>query len=129
MPIPLVAFPCGSASARSVFFFLYANAADRLTEVVVFPTPPFWFTTAITFAMCERPFIIYCTYYFSTFILNSKEKFKKVFENIKYTCKKLNILLANNNPCNKKTTNVSRETFVVCKFKGVKMFHVKHFLN
>ena len=32
-------------SRRSVFFPAIANAALRLTEVVVFPTPPFWFTT------------------------------------------------------------------------------------
>ena len=28
-----------------------ASPAARLTDVVVFPTPPFWFTTAMTLAI------------------------------------------------------------------------------
>jgi hypothetical protein len=33
---------------RRVFFFFRAIAAARLMEVVVFPTPPFWFATERT---------------------------------------------------------------------------------
>src|SRR5688572_15179531 len=40
--------PCGSASTISVLSPRRANAAARLTAVVVLPTPPFWLTTART---------------------------------------------------------------------------------
>ena len=40
-PNPLVVFPWGSVSITNIFLFLAANAADKLIEVVVFPTPPF----------------------------------------------------------------------------------------
>ena len=43
MPIPLVAFACGSASTRSVVRSAAARHAARFTAVVVLPTPPFWF--------------------------------------------------------------------------------------
>ena len=39
--MPDEAFPCGSASINNVFFSNIPNAADKLTDVVVFPTPPF----------------------------------------------------------------------------------------
>ena len=41
------AFPWGSASINRTFFSKTPRAADRLTDVVVFPTPPFWFATEI----------------------------------------------------------------------------------
>ena len=42
-----VALPCGSMSISSTFLFAFAREAARLTAVVVFPTPPFWFVMAI----------------------------------------------------------------------------------
>src|SRR4030095_6943346 len=36
-------------SARSTLRPFSASAADRFSEVVVLPTPPFWFATAIIF--------------------------------------------------------------------------------
>src|SRR5437867_4507592 len=47
MPSPVVAFPCGSRSIRSVCLSARESPAARLTAVVVFPTPPFWLTTAM----------------------------------------------------------------------------------
>ena len=47
MPSPLVAFPCGSPSTSSVLCSATAKLAARLTAVVVFPTPPFWFAIAM----------------------------------------------------------------------------------
>src|SRR6266567_3946389 len=46
--MPLVALPCGSPSIKRVRFSAAARLAARLTAVVVFPTPPFWFAIAIT---------------------------------------------------------------------------------
>src|SRR5260221_7532642 len=48
MPTALVDLPCGSASMSSVFRSAVASEAARFTAVVVFPTPPFLFATAIT---------------------------------------------------------------------------------
>src|SRR4029453_9726845 len=48
---PAVALPWGSKSMRRVGRSAAASAAARLTAVVVFPTPPFWFTTLRTRAM------------------------------------------------------------------------------
>src|SRR5688572_13008583 len=48
MPQPMVALPCGSRSMSSVRRLVAAREAARLTAVVVFPTPPFWFAMAIT---------------------------------------------------------------------------------
>src|SRR4030066_1627364 len=47
-PIPDVAFAWGSRSTRRVRFSLTARGAARLPAVVVFPTPPFWLATAMT---------------------------------------------------------------------------------
>src|SRR3974390_3138587 len=47
-PTPLLALPCGSRSSSKVFRSAAATLAARLTAVVVLPTPPFWFTTAMT---------------------------------------------------------------------------------
>src|SRR3989442_10893691 len=51
MPTPLVEFACGSASTSSVLRSAVASDAARLTAVVVFPTPPFWFAIARTSAI------------------------------------------------------------------------------
>ena len=48
IPMPLVAFPCGSPSISSVRCSAAARLAARFTAVVVFPTPPFWFAIAST---------------------------------------------------------------------------------
>src|SRR5262249_19979693 len=45
-PTPLVAFPCGSPSTRSVRCSAAARLAARFTAVVVLPTPPFWLAIA-----------------------------------------------------------------------------------
>src|SRR4051812_9768180 len=55
MPVPLVALPCGSRSTSSTCCSCAAREAARFTAVVVFPTPPFWFTTASTSAMRPSP--------------------------------------------------------------------------
>src|SRR5581483_4160517 len=47
-PRPVVALACGSRSTSSVRKPSSASAAPRLMAVVVLPTPPFWFATAIT---------------------------------------------------------------------------------
>jgi hypothetical protein len=47
-PTPLLAFPWGSRSTSSVRLSAAATLAATFTAVVVLPTPPFWFTTAIT---------------------------------------------------------------------------------
>src|SRR5262245_37003154 len=48
MPTPLVALAWGSTSARRTELPLIARAALRFTAVVVFPTPPFCLTMAMT---------------------------------------------------------------------------------
>ena len=52
--------PCGSASISNTFLPVCASPTPRLTVVVVFPTPPFWFVMAITlqFSMRFPPFSI-----------------------------------------------------------------------
>ena len=47
MPQPMVALPCGSMSISSTLRRVAANEAARFTAVVVLPTPPFWFATAM----------------------------------------------------------------------------------
>src|ERR1700757_3604426 len=49
-PTPLLALPWGSRSMSRVRFSAAATLAATLTAVVVFPTPPFWLTTAMTWA-------------------------------------------------------------------------------
>ncbi len=41
MPIPDDELPCGSISTSNVLYSAAAMEADKLIEVVVFPTPPF----------------------------------------------------------------------------------------
>src|SRR4030066_1584012 len=55
-PIPDVAFAWGSRSTRRVRFSVTAREARGLTAVVVFPTPPFWLATAVTWTkrFCSR---------------------------------------------------------------------------
>ena len=50
-PKPLDVLPCGSASTTSTRLPSAATHADRLTLVVVLPTPPFWFVIAMILAM------------------------------------------------------------------------------
>ena len=47
MPAAEVALAWGSISIRRTFLFTLARVAAKFTAVVVFPTPPFWFVTAI----------------------------------------------------------------------------------
>ena len=54
MPQPIVAFDCGSRSISSTRRCVAASDAARLTQVVVLPTPPFWFATQITLPMRYR---------------------------------------------------------------------------
>src|SRR5690242_6042873 len=51
MPMPDVAFPCGSASTNRDLCPQLAITAAKCTAVVVLHTPPFWFATAIILAM------------------------------------------------------------------------------
>ena len=48
IPNPVEAFPCGSKSITNTLRPTSARQAPRLTAVVLFPTPPFWFAMAIT---------------------------------------------------------------------------------
>src|SRR5210317_1288558 len=50
MPLPMVALPWGSRSTSNTRFFMAASEAARFTQVVVLPTPPFWFAIAIILA-------------------------------------------------------------------------------
>src|SRR5215469_13960275 len=47
MPRPLVLLDCGSRSLTRTWAPRSASAAPRFMTVVVFPTPPFWFATAM----------------------------------------------------------------------------------
>ena len=47
-PCDIVRLPCGSRSISSTRWPCSANATPRLSVVVVFATPPFWFASAIT---------------------------------------------------------------------------------
>src|SRR3546814_18323341 len=47
MPIPVLAFPCGSRSTIKTCSPIAASAVARLMAVVVLPTPPFWFAIVI----------------------------------------------------------------------------------
>ena len=53
-PDAVVAFPWGSMSINSVLRLVFARAAERLTAVVVLPTPPFWFAIAITLFILQK---------------------------------------------------------------------------
>ena len=46
-PQPMVALPWGSRSTSSTRRWVAASEAARFTAVVVLPTPPFWFATAM----------------------------------------------------------------------------------
>ena len=48
MPWLIVRFPCGSRSISRTRCPNSTNATPRLSVVVVFATPPFWFANAIT---------------------------------------------------------------------------------
>jgi len=50
IPSPVDAFPCGSKSISRIFWPASAKAAPMLIVVVVLPTPPFWFATAMILA-------------------------------------------------------------------------------
>ena len=54
-PIPEVALAWGSKSHSSTRLPSSWRAAAILTVVVVLPTPPFWLTTAMIFAMEAPP--------------------------------------------------------------------------
>ena len=47
--------PCGSKSINNTHLFCMARAAAKLTQVVVFPTPPFWLAIAIILATVLIP--------------------------------------------------------------------------
>lgn len=51
-PSPEEAFAWGSRSTINVRMSAAARDAARLIAVVVFPTPPFWFATAMIRAIC-----------------------------------------------------------------------------
>ena len=51
MPTPVVALPCGSMSTNKVGASETARYAAILTELVVFPTPPFWLAIEIIFVL------------------------------------------------------------------------------
>src|SRR5690349_21992634 len=55
MPMPVEALPCGSRSISSTRCPVAAKAVARLIAVVVLPTPPFWFATAIRIMRASAP--------------------------------------------------------------------------
>ena len=55
-PIPWVAFPCGSKSTKSTLLPIYDKPDARFMDVVVFPTPPFWFAIAMIFPIILLPY-------------------------------------------------------------------------
>src|SRR5580704_15750864 len=58
MPLPIVALPWGSRSISSTRRRVAASEAARFTEVVVLPTPPFWFAMAMTRFMGDS--VLHC---------------------------------------------------------------------
>src|SRR5207302_5384159 len=62
MPTPLVELPWGSRSTSRMMRPREARAADRLTAVLVFPTPPFWLTIANVFPVGCDPISVYGFY-------------------------------------------------------------------
>src|SRR5216684_9308799 len=54
MPTPLVLLPWGSKSTSNVRFSAAPRHAARLIAVVVLPTPPFWFATAMMLPIADR---------------------------------------------------------------------------
>ena len=66
-PSPLVAFPCGSASINNTFLPFFAIIVLKLTVVVVFPTPPFWFATDIILHIFLPPILV--NFFFSLIYL------------------------------------------------------------
>ena len=63
-PRPEVALACGSASSSRTFLPSRASEAARLMAVVVLPTPPFWFASAITFAILFSCSFAYGLYFY-----------------------------------------------------------------
>ena len=59
-PSPVPALPCGSISTSRTRRCVAASDAARLTQVVVLPTPPFWFATAIIRVICSGPAQQHC---------------------------------------------------------------------
>ena len=56
--MPELALPWGSQSTSNTFLSIRLRAAQRLTQVVVLPTPPFWFAIAISLAhLCSNYFV------------------------------------------------------------------------
>src|SRR5437867_1404195 len=55
MPTPLVELLCGSRSSNSTDLPRLPSEAARFTAVVVLPTPPFWFATAMTLPTTLSP--------------------------------------------------------------------------
>src|SRR5512132_3046001 len=53
MPCDIVRFACGSMSTHRTRKPFSENATARLSAVVVFATPPFWFANAMTLGFCS----------------------------------------------------------------------------
>src|SRR5574344_948221 len=70
IPKPLVLLPCGSLSNSNTFLPISARQDAKFIHVVVFPTPPFWLATAITFPPLFTPFI----FFFISIILTQSRK-------------------------------------------------------
>ena len=57
-PKALVELACGSQSISNTLFSIRAKEADKFTDVVVLPTPPFWFAIAIILATIHSFFFL-----------------------------------------------------------------------
>ena len=65
MPIPVLALPWGSESISNVFLLIADKEVAKLIEVVVYPTPHFWFATEIILTI----FIFNIIYFKNTTII------------------------------------------------------------
>src|SRR2546428_10635038 len=72
IPTPLVACACGSLSTSKTCVPERARAADTLTAVVDFPTPPFWFAMAMTRPIDQTPLSVVPAISLRTFRLTER---------------------------------------------------------
>jgi hypothetical protein len=83
--MPEVALAWGSKSHKSTRFPRYFSAAARLTQVVVFPTPPFWFTIATIFATFPTHFLsvfLFSISHFRAVSIENLQNEKKLEKNV-----------------------------------------------
>src|SRR5690554_7218960 len=90
-PLPIVALPCGSKSTNRTRRFVAAKEAAKLTVVVVFPTPPFWFAIAIILLIFsfDNSSTNYCCVDYRGFIVRSEEHTSELQSRPQIVCRLL----------------------------------------